>query len=119
MQGRISARLLACLHDNLVFFLVIKTPASLLQSHESAKAMFADMLLKPLCSACADLYNTAGILMLAITVYASLYLAIGKPFLPTQGPAWAIVFVWFCALVMGFAVDRVRLYTLSAISTLT
>ncbi len=45
--------------------------------------------------------------MLAVAVYAGLYLCIGKPFLPTHGPAWAIVFIWFCALVMGYVVDRV------------
>lgn len=63
-----------------------------------------------------DIYNTIGLLMLAIAVYAGLYLAIGKPFLPTQGPAWAIVFVWFCALVMGFAVDRVSIFYYSLLS---
>ena len=57
--------------------------------------------------AAADIYNSAGVVMLAVAVYAGLYLSIGKPFLPTHGPAWAIVFIWFCALVMGFAVDRV------------
>lgn len=47
--------------------------------------------------------------MLAVAIYAGLYLSIGKPFLPTHGPAWAIVFIWFCALVMGYIVDRVSL----------
>ena len=55
----------------------------------------------------ADAYNSIGVVLLAVAIYAGLYLSIGKPFLPTQGPAWAIIFIWFCALVMGYVVDRV------------
>ena len=44
--------------------------------------------------------------MIALALYAGLYLAIGGPFLPS-GPAWAIIFIWFCAFVLGNVVDRV------------
>ena len=67
----------------------------------------------------ADAYNSIGVVLLAVAIYAGLYLSIGKPFLPTHGPAWAIIFIWFCAIVMGYVVDRVSFASLAAISTVS
>ncbi len=38
---------------------------------------------------------------------AGLFLAIGKPFLPPQGPAWAIIFIWVVSGTCGYVVDKV------------
>ena len=57
---------------------------------------------------CADVYNAVSLLALIFALYAALYLAIGPVFLPPGGAAWAIVFVWFTALLLGMIVDRVR-----------
>lgn len=56
-----------------------------------------------------EIYNAISLLLLALALYVGLYLSIGAPFLPNQGPAWAIIFIWFCASVLGFGLDRVHL----------
>jgi len=64
---------------------------------------------QPLKGCTAEVYNAVSLLLLALALYCGLYLAIGGPFLPSHGPAWAIIFIWFCATVLGFGLDRVRL----------
>ena len=63
----------------------------------------------PLTGTClrADIYNAISLLFLAVALYAGLFLSIGRPFLPSHGDAWAIIFIWFSALVLGMALDRV------------
>ena len=39
---------------------------------------------------------------------AGLFLAIGKPFLPPKGPAWAILIIWVVSGSFGYVVDKVR-----------
>ena len=55
----------------------------------------------------ADVYNLISCLLLVAGLYAGLYLAIGQPFLPPNGPAWAIGFIWISALTLGMITDRV------------
>lgn len=39
--------------------------------------------------------------------FAALLLAIGNPFLPPKGPAWAILLIWVIAGSCGYLVDKV------------
>ena len=41
------------------------------------------------------------------TVFVALFLAIGNPFLPPKGPAWAILLIWVVAGSCGYVVDKV------------
>ena len=40
---------------------------------------------------------------------AGLFLAIGNPFLPPHGSAWAILFIWAVAGACGYLVEKVSL----------
>ena len=40
----------------------------------------------------------------------ALYLAVGQPFLPPGGSAWAICLIWAASGTAGYLVDKVRLH---------
>ena len=39
---------------------------------------------------------------------AALFLAIGSPFLPPQGSAWAVIFIWAVAGTSGYLAEKAR-----------
>lgn len=41
----------------------------------------------------------------------ALYLAVGQPFLPPGGSAWAICLIWAASGTAGYLVDKVRLHS--------
>ena len=59
-------------------------------------------------------YNThwAGLLLTLSLGWdvPALYLAVGQPFLPPGGSAWAICLVWAASGTAGYLVDKVRLH---------
>ena len=55
----------------------------------------------------AELRGAFAWTFLVLVLWTGLFLAIGSPFLPIQGAAWAVAFLWVTALVAGALVDRV------------
>ena len=42
-----------------------------------------------------------------VQAFAGLLFAIGNPFLPPKGPAWAILLIWVVSGSCGYLVDKV------------
>ncbi|EIE25667.1 hypothetical protein COCSUDRAFT_46326 [Coccomyxa subellipsoidea C-169] len=55
-----------------------------------------------------EIFYVLGLVVLILELYGGLFLAIGKPFLPPQGPAWAIIFIWVVSGTCGYVVDKLH-----------
>ncbi|BDA43853.1 Sodium/hydrogen exchanger 9B2 [Coccomyxa sp. Obi] len=55
-----------------------------------------------------ELLYVTGLVTIILELYGGLFLAIGKPFLPPMGPAWAVIIIWIVAGSCGYLVDKLH-----------
>ncbi|KAK9826729.1 hypothetical protein WJX81_002380 [Elliptochloris bilobata] len=62
-----------------------------------------DVRMKP-----KEIYEAVSNGLLVLCFYAALYLAVGRPFLPPSGSAWAICMIWVVSGTCGYLVDKLH-----------
>ncbi|CAL5227266.1 g10197 [Coccomyxa viridis] len=55
-----------------------------------------------------EILYVIAISVIVLELYGALLLAIGNPFLPPKGPAWAILLIWVIAGSCGYLVDKLH-----------
>ncbi|CAK0757076.1 hypothetical protein CVIRNUC_002510 [Coccomyxa viridis] len=55
-----------------------------------------------------EILYVISITVIILELYGGLFLAIGKPFLPPKGPAWAILIIWVVSGSFGYVVDKLH-----------